>query len=245
VFNETEEEMNNHWLDNLAVFHDLVGPLLRPNHAFASFMQLCKRAGVGDDRGRRAVNDLEARWHCQLIRTDERRRLILTGDGRRAYELAVQERSLGNGNNDDNAETVTLEMPPAIAEAVLPDVLSGFAEIYAGLVHVRIVPLVASAVKANIANRCTSFGVGWSDDDAPAGDTLPVTIPWCVVYAGYALDRDELIIKSDLLGNMLTNESVVSLDISAEKIMSIVTGGQPESLEPEKPVKSNMVRNEE
>jgi len=179
--------MNIHWLDDLSVFYELVGPLRRPGHGFVSFMQLCKRQGLGDDRGRRAVGGLEGRWHRKLIGTDERRRLFLTADGLRACDLAVQERLLRGGNDEDNAETVTAEMPPAIAAAVLPDVLPGFLEIYAGLVQVRIVPLVASAVKANIANRCTTFGVGWSDDDAPAGDTLPVTIPWCGV--GSALHR--------------------------------------------------------
>jgi DNA-binding transcriptional LysR family regulator len=170
----------NQFHDEMELFAALVEPLTRPNHGYASMLQLCRRIRIGDDLCRRGVAKLVDRFG-PLIAV-ENHRLTLTAQGRRVWEVARQVRALGE-NGMDGTAILNVECSPFLAEVLL-QVLPGFLGVFGGVLGLRICNLDEAAVKQNIAAHRTDFGIGLipAEDEVHSGmEVLETKVLWVLL----------------------------------------------------------------
>src|SRR5258708_7574492 len=132
--------------EKLTEFGKIARPLTRP-HQIRSFLHLYRRVPVGDDFGRRIVEDLRFKYHDPLIISEDGW-LALTPVGRELVTVANQLSALAE-RTEMPPDVLTVEVDALLAESLLPQAFVSYLDLWTSLAQPRICPMQQDRTRKN------------------------------------------------------------------------------------------------
>lgn len=186
----------------MRVFHAIV--------RLGSVTAAAQAQGLSQPAASRLLAKLEKDVGFELFHRD-RGRLLLTSDGlllhqevERALDNVDRVQSLARDISDFRVGHLRLVAPPSFLEAILPDAIERFLELYPQ-VHLSIDSHGVEVAKAMIASRAVNAGfvkLPHNREDLRT-ETVLVSESACVMAAGHVLAQRETVDAADLRGTPL------------------------------------------